>query len=342
MGINSTLTPQGILNVVFDDVAKTRLTQARTLRNLDRYAMSTRKTVINWVVDKGGGGVAIESMSSDGAATTTDSTIPATLPIGNYRLKHQFTLNIVDVVEAMASAPDALKNLFLNHIMRGATHILREANRLIYAGTGSNGDGQVYGINYVADPTNVYAGINPATHTTWVPQVLTNATPRALTKSLLMKVDEAVSIAETGYDLILTHPATATKYNEVFDSYQSGSGVLAPQSVDERGFTRVDLGRSMRTYMGIPIVEDSMCPTGVMYFINSADFNLFSFNVGTDNKLSTVEAGEDAPVDLYGLQLFMGELPSNNTAARKFELFTIPQLRVFNRKSLTVLNQLTV
>lgn len=342
MGINSSLTPQGILNVVFGDVAKTRLTQARTLRNLDMYAQSTRKTTINWVVDRGGGGVAIESMSADGANTTVDSTIPATLPIGNYRIKHQFVLNKVDVVEAMSSAPDALKNLFLSHIIRGTTHILRECNRLIYAGTGIVADGQVFGINHVANPTAVYAGIDPATQPTWVPQVLTNGTPRALTKTLLMKVDEAVSIAETGYDLILTHPATATKYNEVFDTFQSGSGVLAPSGTDERGFTRVDLGRSQRTYMGVPIIEDVMCPSGLMYFINSPDFNLFSFNIGVDDKLSSVEAGEDAPVDLFGLQLFMGELPSNNTAARKFELFTIPQLRVFNRKSLTVLNQLSV
>ena len=334
----STLTPQGILLQVFEDVANTRLMTAKLLRALadNRKTASTQN--INWVVDKGGSTAAIEAITSNGQNTPTDQTLPATLPIGDYRVKHQFTLSKVQVVQAMSSAPSALSDLFKNHIQRGVTQILRRTNQLFYTGAGTPEDGMVFGLERVINNTLGYAGIAD-TEASWKALINGNATNRALSKNLLMQMDKLVLDNESYYDCIVVNPSVGIKYNEVFDLYTAG-GVLTLPDESVGGLTRVDLGYSSRTYQGVPIIEDTMCPSNKMYFLNKMDINPYSFNLDTDASLAGV-SGEQ-PLELFGLNIYMGELPSMNTAARTFEIFTIPQLRVFNRKSIAVLDNITV
>lgn len=334
----STLTPQSILLRVFEDVANTRLLTARLLTALSVNAKTTGVTNIDWVVDKGGAEASVEAITSNGQNTATGQTMPASLPIAAYRIKHQFTLSKVQVVQAMNSAPTALTDLFGSHVKRGVTQILRKTNQLFYSGTGTPTDAQIFGLDYVADNTKTYAGIDPVVEPAWTAIKNTNATQRALTKNLLLNIDRVVNEQESFYDCIIVNPAVGVKYNEVFDLYTAG-GVLTLPDDSKGGLTKVDLGYSSRTYQGVPIVEDPMCPSNKMYFINKLDINPYSFNLDTDKSLAGAEG--EAPLSLFGLNIYMGELPSMNTAARTFEVFTLPQLRVFNRKSICVLDNIT-
>ena len=334
----STLTPQSILLRVYEDIANTRLLTARLLMSLSQEAKSIGVKNIDWTVDKGGAEATVEAINSNGQNTATDAVLPASLPIASYRVKHQFTLSKVDVVQAMNAAPSALSDLFGAHVRRGVTQILRRTNQLFYSGTGVANDAQIFGLEYAADNTLNYAGISPVDEPSWTALKNTNGSNRALTKNLLMNIDKLVNENESYYDLIVVNPAVGLKYNEVFDLYTAG-GVLTLPDENKQGLTRVDLGYSSRTYQGVPIVEDPMCPNNKMYFLNTMDVNPFSFNLDTDATLAGAEG--EMPLSIFGLNIYMGELPSMNTAARTFEIFTLPQLRVFNRKSICVLDNLT-
>lgn len=337
------ISPLEALNKVFDDrVANLRLTSARTLMNLaERNRMATKEdTTINWDVDTGGGAVAIEAITSDGADTATDNVVPAQVRIGNYRVKHQFRLSRVAIAEAAKRAPEELQNLFSQHVDRGITYISRQMNTLLYTGDGTAASGEVLGLSKVADDTFSYGGVSPTTYPAWKAlnfgNPTTPGTARALTKNMFLDLDQKVKEQETFYDMIVTSPAVATSYNKLFDSLP-GAGVEAILTNNGR-FKNVDLGYGGRFYQGIPIVEDPLCPTGLIYFLNSADITLYSFRFGQSPDLSQQET---ISTSAYGLNWHISELPSNNSAVRKFEIFIIPQLRVFNRKSVIVLKDLS-
>lgn len=328
------------LNRVIDDkVANLRLTSAKLLTALnEKNRTATREnTSIDWDIDVGGGGAAWESVTQDGQDTSTDDVVPAQLRIGSYRVKHQFKVSKVAITEAASRAPEELKDLFGAHVTRGLTHITREVNRALYLADGTAAFGQMVGLNSVINNTSSYAGINPTTYTSWKSIVLGNGTARNLTKDLLLDLDEAVANNETMYDAIVMSPTTAKAYNKLFD-LQGANNTPIILTSDGR-FPEVDLGHGARYYNGYPIIEDPLCPNGIIYFMNSADITLFTFKMRSGSaKPSQYE--EVVTNNVYGLNLHISELPSNNSAVRKFELFVLPQLRVFSRKSVMVIKDL--
>lgn len=338
------LTPVEALNKVVDDrLANLRLTSARTLMNLaERNRLATKQdTNINWDVEVGGGAIAIEAMTADGADTATDNVVPANIRIGNYRVKHQFRISRVAIAEAAQRAPQELSNLFSSHVDRGITHIAREINRLIYLGDGSAASGEVIGINQVANDTYSYGGISPTTYPAWralnFGNPTTPGTARSLTKSMFLDLEQRINEQEAAYDMIVTSPAIATSYNKLFDAMPN-SGVEAILS-NNGSFKNVDLGHGGRYYQGVPIVEDPMCPAGTIYFLNSSDITLHTFRLPQAPAMSQQE--QIVTTGAWGMNLHISELPSNNSAVRKFELFVIPQLQVFTRKALIVLKDLS-
>lgn len=336
------LTSIEVLNKVVESrVAETRLTSATFLAQL--YAgnrMGTRtNTSIDWDVSVSGGGAAIEAVTADGANTPTDNTVPANLRIGRYRVKHQFSLSRVEMAEAATRAPEDLQDLFNAHVDRGLTHLTRATNTLLYTGDGSAASGEVIGLNRIADNTFAYAGINPVTYPAWTALVSTNATARALTKNILLEHDQFVKENEATYDFILCSPSMGTSYNKLFDNIGGGS-VLA-QNTGPNGLRNVELGYGVRTYMGRPIIEDPACPAGRLYFMNLSDITLFTFDLADS---PTPRAQPETPVAstrAWGMNINVAELPSNNSAKRTFEMYVLPQLRLYNRKSLQLIGNLT-
>lgn len=339
----STLAPLEALNKVVDnEVANLRLVGARTLANLYNAGRvrEYRKTTIDWDVDAGGGQVAIEPVTQNGQNTLTDTIIPAQLRIGRYRVKHQFPVSRVAIQEAKQVAPAALQDLFGGHVRRGLTHILRESNRLFFAGDGTAVNGEVVGISKVLDPAYNYAGINVTAFTNWKAVTLTNATARALTRDLLLDFDEAVMMNETSYNMIVCHPTTAKAYTKLFDNIAGGGGL--PTTEEPNSTKRVDLGHGGRYYSATPIVEDPMCPVGQFIAMDLADINVYGFSLANDPMPMSQYETRIVSNPSFGMPIHISELPSMNSAVRVFEMYCLPQVQVFNRKSVQGILNLTV
>lgn len=335
------LTPQEVLNKIVEDrVADLRLTSAKFVSNLadrGRNAIKT-DTNINWTVNGGGAVVHWEPVTQDGTNDNTDNAYPANLRIGNYRLKHQFPISRVAIAEAATRAPEDLADLFENQVRSGILNIGRELNKALYLADGTAAYGEMVGLAKIQDNSFAYAGVSPVTVPSWkvldIPHPTTPGTARPLSKDLLLDLDRRVAEYETYYDFIITSPTTAMKYNQLFDSL-AGAG---SQSLGTDGaFKRVDLGHGGRFYNGTPIVEDPMCPVGVMYFLNLSEFTMYSFALADR---PTPKLAPERKTSVFGMNLNIAELPSNNSAVRKFELYVLPQLRCFNRRYVTVLRDL--
>jgi hypothetical protein len=340
-----TLTPANALNIVFDDVvANLRLTSARTFdafRAKGRLQQIT-KTRIDWTVDIGGGAAAIEAVTADGAATATDDVVPAQLGIGQYRIKHQFSLSKIDINDAKARAPQELADLFRAHISRGITHVTRSLNQLLWTGAANAASANIGGFQTViADPTATYATINPATVTNWVPVVSANGgTARPLTRALFTELDKLVFEAETTYDMILMNPNMAERYMTLWQGITLENSAMSSQTALKDGFLNVDVGLMRKFYNGIPIIEDPMCPDGEVYFVYSPEVTIYGMPLGD------IPSRQDPQFTVnnmsLGIPTFIAELPSNNSAARKFELGILPQLQVFNRKFVAKITDIDV
>lgn len=324
-------------------IANTRLTSAPTVMNLyARDAMRTKMdTSLNWSVDLGGGGVSVEPLTQDGANTAVDNIVPASLRIGRYRIKHQFPISRVEIEEAAMLAPAEVADLFQAHVIRGINKIMREFNRLVLLGTGSAGDAEIRGLDKIIDNATAYAGIDPTAigSEAWKAIVNTNATNRALTNDLLLSLLQTIQEQESFFDMIVTSPAVGRVYNKLFNDLAGGFGMTPDE--ESNGLTKVELGTGGRYYQGIPLIEDPMLPAGRMYFLNSMDMDVFSFSFANSASGDMAQTAIIDPSTTYGLNVHLAELPSNNSAVRKFELYVMPQFRVFNRKSVAVLDKIT-
>ncbi len=329
------LSPLEALNKVVEDrVASTTLTSAITLQTLAAAGRVKTKTntTIDWDVDMDGTTVAIEPVTADGANNQVANVVPAQLRIGRFRVKHQFPISRVEIAEAATRAPGELRDLFNAHVDRGLNKIFREVNRLIFQGDGTAASGEFVGLSKIHDDTYNYAGLSSTTYPLWKTLKLTGTpagTARAITKNLLLDLEEMIQVNESSYNLILTSPNTAKKYNQLFDTIAGGINTDASMAAKQ-----VDLGHGRRTYNGSLILEDPMAPNGQIHFINTQDVDLFSFSMGAVQPQSQ---SEFKVTSAYGLNIHVAELPSNNSAVQRFEMFVLPQMRVFNKKSIAAI-----
>jgi len=331
-----------IAKAVEPSVANTRLTAIPLLVNLfARGSMRTKyDTSINWNVDMGGAVAAIEPVTANGAVTAIDDVFAASLRIGRHRVKHQFNISRIEIEEAATLAVEELADLFESHVKRGVTRILRTINQLLYTGTGVAGSAEITGLASVRDNSLSYSGLSPVTYPSWQAIRNTNASARALTSNLLLDFQQQVQELESSYDMIVCAPGMGTAYTKLFITAGGGFGLTPDEEVN--GLTRVELGMGGRYYQGVPIIEDPMCSAGTLYFLNSQDLNLYSFAL--QRSAASGDMANTAiinPASTYGINVHIAELPSNNSAVRSFELYALPQFRVFNRKSVASLDNLT-
>lgn len=350
------LTPLQALNkVVENTVVDLRLTSARTIANLYNKGRvkSVRSTQINWDVVVGGAAVAIEPLTQDGADTATDNTVPANLTIGTHRVKYQFPISRVAIQEARERAPSDLVDLFGTTIRGGVIQLMRQMNQLIWNGSGTATSGNVIGLQKVLDNTYNYAGIDPVVYPDWKVPTLGNAgTARPLSKAIMNKFDKLVLNQETYYDYITCNPNVGESYANLWDSLAGGASLTTdpggtPSTVGNGAMKRIDLGHGYRNYNGMPIVEDPLSPDNQLVFMNTDDIDLITFDMGVDPNASGNVASSDHDYSqvlsskVNGMDVHIAQLPSNNSAVLRFEMFTVPQLRVRNRKSLMVIKDIT-
>lgn len=334
------LTPIEALNrVVEDRLAKAKLTGFRTLANLaDKGRVKTyKKTQINWDVDMGGESAAWEAVTADGANTNTGDTVPALLSIGSHRLKHQFSISKVAIQEAATIAPEDLADLFGAYTDRAVNALFRKLNTAIWLGDATGTYGNFTGIAKVADNTAAYAGIDPVTWTSWQALKLTNATNRAFTRDLMLDMDQLVAEQESMYDMVLATPAIAKQYTKVWDTVAGSYSV--PIAESSAALKSVDLGHGGRFYNTMPIVEDPQATNNQITLLNSSDVDLFLFELSNDP--ASPGMGRHVVNNSYEIPIHIAELPSNNSAVRRFEFFILPQMRIRNRKSLMIIEKLT-
>ena len=332
------LTPLEALNKVVEArLAIAKLTGFRTLANLadaGRIRVAT-KTSLDWNVDVGGEAAVWERVTQDGAETDSGQTVPAHLTLGTHRLKHQFSISKVAIQEAATLAPGELSDLLGEHTDRAVLAIMRKLNQALYAGDGTETHGNLIGMAAIADNTKSYAGIDPAVYPAWKALVNTNASNRAFSRDIMLDVDQLVAENESMYDLVITTPSVAKGYVKVFDTL---AGAAALKKADgTMGLPSVDLGHNGRYYNGYPIIEDPQATAGTIHLINTNDLDLFLFELAPGNPGSAPHVVNRS----YGIPIHIAPLPSNNSAVMRFEFFVMPQLRLFNRKSLTVINKLT-
>lgn len=333
------LTPIEALNKVVEDrVAKAKLTGFRTLANLaEKGRISTvRKTNLDWDVEVGGAAAAWEAVTANGSATATDDVVPANLRVGTHRVKHQFNISKIAMQEAAVLAPEELANLLGAHTDRAVNAIMRKINIALYQGDGTAAFGNVIGLETVANNTLVYAGISPVTYPSWSALRNTNATPRAFTRDIMLDVDQLVAEQESMYDFVATTPALSKSYVKVFDTLAGNQSVMQSPE-DGKTLPSVDLGHSGRYYNGYPIVEDPQATAGSIWLLNMMDVTLHCFELG----INPEGLGQHSINSSYGLPIHIAELPSSNSAVRTFEFFVLPQLQVYNRKSVIRIDQLT-
>ena len=341
----TTFAPTTVLaKMIEETVVDTRLSNAVTLDLLAKNGRTRSTTYqdIFWDAIVTTGAVARTTMVTAGTDQTTGATVQATLGLGTYKIYHQFTMNRVALINAASRGVGSLKRAFQMHIDDGILNIRRDVNQLIWAGTGSAGDAGVVGMVNVLDPTLAYANIDPATYTRWVPILNTNATNRALTKTILMDFHRVQKEQEVFYDAIVTSPTMAQTYNALFDTVAGNYQLTGGSNSNV-----VDLAPGQRHYDGVPIVEDPMCPLNQIVTFEKRNLEVVSFDLsdadqgvlgelGLKDNFSSIKSAK-----LGGLTLNCALLPQTNPGTFTFQIFTIPQFVVRNRRQVQAINKLT-
>lgn len=334
------ITPVEALNRLMENrVADTRIRQAKFTANLlaRRMPKVKRDTYINWDVVSGDRSTAIEAVTVDPTDGTSEDTVPASLRIGRYRVSHTFSVSRIALAEAASLAPTDIADLYGFHLEAAMNAIFRRLNLLFLNGMGLVADAEVGGLALMADNTKVYAGIDPATATYWQALTNTNATPRPFDRNLMLDFDTAMALNGETYDMVLMHPNMATKYQKIFD--QLAGAASLPASDAGRGLKNADLGHGNRFYNGAPIIEEPSMPQDRIYLLDTGAIDTYFFDVASGPNRPKV--ADQITNTSFGLPMIITALPLNNPDMLRFNVRIHPQMRVFNRRAIKMIGNLS-
>lgn len=287
---------------------------------------------IKWQANVGGAVTNGRAITSDaGLADNTDIVKPAEIPIGGRVLNHVFSLLLTDIKEARSTALPALRDLFASHLNTAVDVILPKLNQNLFTGVGgaNSTDNGVFGLTAVTNNAQPYAGIDPAVDMLWQANNINSGVPRPLTRDLLSEVEISVARKGAPYDVIVTTPEIVEVYGKVF--IQMGS--LGNPQINGT----VDLGFSGYEWKGRPIITDIDCPAGNMYFLSSRDLAVYTYDFSAANPEIAVTKNLK---NTNGLQYMISQLNNRNPHLVEFEVSIVPQMKVHNRKSVTVINNI--
>lgn len=191
----------------------------------------------------------------------TDTDVPAVLSFGYYRTAFKITgPALAAAVGSGPNSPDEIERLFDGYLKDAITSLADKINKDVIAASGASNT-TLGLLNGALAASGTYAGIDPATYTSWVTPVLANGgTVRPITKALLDSAERqiyeatgqsashivcsasvAAKLEATGIDTITRNAPVGSPANA------SDLAAIVPQNIS--GFTGM-------FYKGIPIFRD--------------------------------------------------------------------------------------
>ena len=300
---------------------------------------------VGWVARLG---TTTATAESDGASISTynsDTKAPATLDVGTYQ--DTFKLDGRAVAGAANSGgPNALVDLFGEHVMESLERIASKINTDLYSGTGATSDPiTIAGLNTVAllADTGTYANISRNTYAQWKSNVLSNSSvARPLTVQLMRDMMRTIYVA-SGFkpNLILCDPFQHEQYGLTFGPFRRYL-----DTITVNGETiRLDAGYKALEFDGVPVIEDKDAVAGTMDFI---DTKTTSWRIlppapmqARDSQGSVELAGSETydGAGMTGIPARIQELARDGDF-RVFQVLTYLQLQVKNPNRSGVLKDL--
>lgn len=326
----NTNTPLSALRLAIQEqIALVPMRDYVTLNLLSKE--SDFQSQVKWNVNVGGGTATGRATNANAVAATTDATVNASLPIGDAVIGHRFDIIVNDLVQAQQAGVGALKQLFKYQAKNGLEVVLKKLNQALYTGAGTNADGGVYGMEYIKTQANDYANISVTSYPTWVPYLNTNASNRALTEALLYTTTTEMRKKGGSPDVIIGSLEMIDTFSKLTSSVRTFN-IAAPTRLAELGF-------SMASWQGIPLVGDVDCTANTLYFVRSSGVSLHTFSLASGSPLigGAIQADQ-----ANGINLLIAQIPSQAPHVFSYELSVQPQLQVFNRaKDLAVLEKIS-
>lgn len=303
----------------------------------------TSDQTLRWNANFGGSTATAKAVIEDHGAPTADKVDQASLPIGQRRFEDGFELLTTNISTAAARGQDVLANMVQYSVGTKRRELLKKLGSAVINGTGSAADAGIIGIaNLVATSagagasnkqkaTGAYAGVNPATagYELWTSLVYTNfgdPTQKKLNEFAADLLQGMTTGVPSSYDMLLMSPMTAIKYGEVFNT-------VADMNTTAVG--GIDLGYGTKKFANKPVIEDPNVPNGEIYFIDSTQLRLYSFD-----ELNAPYMNDETPVD--SLMFYSGMLPVNNLQKKRWEVYGMFQLEVRDRTAVNVIKGVTI
>jgi len=281
---------------------------------------------------------ATASTVAEGADVATteyaqDLDIPAITSWATYRSSFQVTEQELDAAfsSGPAGMPAALRDLFASRILSSGASIASqiENDSLIGTGVDNSGNPTIVGIYNAIAASGSYLGINPLTYTEWVSTVISNGgVSRALTPDLIEQVDSGIFTASSQpWDLVMTSPGVARKYNQFFTSGSAGTNSVPLVRMNDMagrpvyGLSPVNDGQMQYDTMffkGRKVLRNRLNPVGELALLNTNFMKMkylparASVQRDIKNFLQTLGAqgssGGMAPIQATGMQMRVAEL----------------------------------
>jgi hypothetical protein len=187
------------------------------------------------------------------------------------------------------SGKDQIVDLLDAKMKQAKLTLADNLNESLFTGTGNEARKRIVGLQTLVG-TGTFAGIAGATYTDW--QSYVEATGGSLTIAYMKTARNTINQGQGGSPVGII-PTTQTLF-EKYESLLTPTYQMDPL-VNSREVKRLgDVGFTALSYAGVPVVFDTKCPSGEMYFLNAENLKLMVHEMA-NNKMG--EANE--PVDQH-------------------------------------------
>lgn len=338
------------LNTILAPRITTQINRACMLAQVLSTVPARNKNVA-WDVQLGTdvGTAAARAEDADIAAYSVDTKIPATLNFAH--LSDAITVSQFAQDIAARTGPEALADLWMSESKDAIQRLAKLSNKGLWLGTGAannvHGLLSTGGVQPIAD-AGIYAGIDPATHTQWVGNVVTmdggGGARAALSftaiRSLRRKILNACGIRPNMY---VCNPLQFDYFGALFDSNrrfeQTTEIVVGGRKI------QLDGGFTAGTFEGAPVLWDSDCPVDVFVALHTDYVDIeavFPVANPTGNRMATgTLSGSSTEISSgqTGIVCSLKKLAEAGNYSR-MGVFTDFQLAVRRRQACGVINNL--
>jgi len=289
--------------------------------------------------------------------------LPLELIVGGIKVWDMVRFDSDEMAVAMSAGIDAVSNLFRARYGAAVQGIIKTLNsHLIYGKTGSLSGSPIGGFQSIFDGTT-YAGLlhTPAVYTgllanvdyfpgwrpltgTWTqadaelvlddghgasPNIVTDteieipATANNLSSALQFFTREMLKAGKT-FDYVVANPDIEFAYSK---AYQMRSNV----NIVNGQLTSAETGFGAATFQGMPFLADASLPADTIYFLDSTKLEFL-----TRGEPAIAQGSVRTPFE--GLSISSGPLATDTVTIQRYEILTVPQLRVIDTSGISRLS----